>query len=64
MTQLSPVKRLPSPNFENLKWPRRHCALREPDLKPAPQPSPQPRPFYCDQSTQTIEIVAEDIAEP
>ena len=64
MTQSSPVKRSLSPNFENLKWSRRCRASRELYLKSAPQPPSQSRPFYCDQSTQTIEIVAEDVAEP
>ena len=58
------MKQSPSPNFKNLKRLRCYRASRELYLKSAPQPPSQSRPFYCDQSTQTIEIVAEDIAEP
>ena len=64
MTQLSPAKRSLLPNFKNLKWLHRRHALCELYLKSAPQPPSQSRPFYCNQSTQTIEIVAEDVAEP
>ena len=64
MTQLSPTKRSPSPDFENLKRLRRYYTLYELYLKSTPQPPSQSRPFYCDQSTQTIEIVVEDVVEP
>ena len=64
MNKSSPVKRLPSSDFENSEQLRRRCASREPVLESAPQPQSQPRPIYRNQSTQITEIVAEDIAEP
>ena len=64
MTKSSPAKRLSSPDFENSERLRRRRASREPDLESTPQPQLQQRPIYRNQSTQTAEIVAEDIAEP
>ena len=64
MTQSSPIKQLSSPNFKNLERLYRHRALYKLDLKSTPQPQSQQRPIYRNQSTQTTEIVAEDIAEP
>ena len=53
-----------SPDFKNLERLRRYHASRELDLESTPQPQLQQRPIYRNQSTQTAEIVEEDIAKP
>ena len=50
--------------MENSEQLRRRCTLRELVLESAPQPQSQPQPIYRNQSTQTTEIVAKDIAKP
>ena len=64
MNKSSPAKQLPSSDFENSEQLRRRCALRKLVLESAPQPQSQPRPIYRNQSTQTTEIVAEDVVKP
>ena len=64
MNKSSPTKQLPSSNLENLEQLCCCYILCEPVLESAPQPQSQPQPIYRNQSTQTTEIVAEDIAKP